>query len=325
MKVLKKTIGLLIIMGLYTSLLAQNQALPTDMRDGRCYLEATNPSEYKLTAKKILVQQSYTKVVTKPAVYDTFAVGVIAFADSKEIIADAYDFEIVTKPNYDFPSDVSIIDNVYEFETKNSIKESIARSWDLSNLGMCDSPAGDCDLLDWIILPVNYIPKNAKSEGKSEEKGNQLTSSVAIINLKFSGQDKIVPVEYRFYVKEVLLEAAEQEVIQVPAKYQTISERVQINEKPSTQWVEVVCSNKVDGFLIGQIQLSLKGRKFYYGKINGSWNDYLQTALENYQVENNLPVGKLDKLTVESLGLNYEMLIDDEKSSNYNDLEVSTK
>lgn len=325
MKVLKRTIGLLIIMGLYTSLFSQNETLPTDMKDGRCYLEATNPSEYKLTSKKILVQQSYTKVVTKPAVYDTFAVGVIAFADSKKIIADAYDFEFVAKPNYEFPSDVSIIDNVYEFETKSSIKESIARSWDLSNLGMCDAPAGDCDLLDWIILPVSYIPQNAKSEGKSEEKGNQLASSVAIINLKFSGHDKIVPVEYRFYVKEVLLEAAEQEVIQMPAQYRTIAERVQANENPTKQWVEVVCSNKVDGVLIGQIQLSLKGRKFYHGKVNGSWNDYLQTALENYQVENKLPVGKLDKLTIESLGLNYEMLVDDENINNFSKLEISTK
>ena len=186
--------------------------------------------------------------------------------------------------------------------------------WNLSDIGMCDSPNNDCDLLDWVEVPVDYIPANEEL-GKAIEEGNKMTNAIAHLNIKVKGYDQITPVEYRFYTKEILAKAPRQEVVEVAPIYKTVTDRVQATDDVASQWVEIVCPSKVDGFLIGQVQLALKGRKHYFGRINGIWTDMVQTSLENFQIENSLPIGKLDKTTVESLGLNYEMIINPEVSS----------
>ena len=158
-------------------------------------------------------------------------------------------------------------------------------------------------------VSAEHIPTSTE-QGKAIEEGNKLTSSIAHFNIKLKEfNDKIIPVEYRFYTKEILAQTPRQEIVEVPAIYKTVTSKLQIEEAVAMEWVEIVCPAKVDGFLIGQVQLALKGRKYYHGRINGVWTDFVQTALENYQIENALPIGKLDKNTISALGLNYEMIV----------------
>lgn len=298
---------LLLLSFVSTTVFSQSELPDNNLEDGRCYAQVAKSEQYKLVEKKVLVKSAYKKVIHQAAIYDTVTVGVMAHAETKKILVDLYDFEIVDERVVEFSSDVALIDADAEFEIRDNIKESIARNWNLSNLGMCDSPASDCDLLDWIELPAKYIGSK-NHEGKSQEK-NQLSTSVAKLSIRLKNYDnKIIPVEYRFYTKEILVKPAKEETLNVPAEYTTLIEKQSVNDEVEMEWLEILCPSKVDGFLIGQIQLALKGRKLYYGHINGFWNEYLQTALENHQIKNKLPVGKLDKTTLESLGLNYNML-----------------
>lgn len=290
---------------------AQNTAaLPSNAEDGRCYAQTVAPTQYTLQEKQVLVRQGYTRVINHEAQYDTVTMGVMAHAETKAILTDIYDFEIVGQP-LEVASDVRLIDINNEFDVRDEIKEAIVMKWNLSDLGMCDSPNQDCDLLDWVEVPVDYIPANEEL-GKAIEEGNKMSNAIAHFNIKVAGFDQVIPVEYRFYTKEILAQAPHQEVVEVAPIYKTVTDRIQANEQLDMQWVEIVCPSKVDGFLIGQVQLALKGRKHYFGRINGIWTDLVQTSLENYQIENDLPIGKLDKTTVEALGLNYEMIINPE-------------
>lgn len=290
---------------------AQNTVtLPSNVEDGRCYAQTVAPTQYTLQEKKVLIRQGYTRVINHEAQYDTITMGVMAHAETKAILTEIYDFEIVGEP-LEVASDVRLIDINNEFDVRDEIKEAIVMKWNLSDLGMCDSPNQDCDLLDWVEVPVDYIPANQEL-GKAIEEGNKMSNAIAHFNIKVAGFDQIIPVEYRFYTKEILAQAPHQEVVEVAPIYKTVTDRVQANEELDMQWVEIVCPSKVDGFLIGQVQLALKGRKHYFGRINGIWTDMVQTALENYQIDNELPIGKLDKTTVEALGLNYEMIINPE-------------
>ena len=286
---------------------SQTNSLPTSSaEDGRCYAEVAKAAQYRLVPKKILVKEAQQKITYLPAEYDTVTIGVMAHAETKEILVNLYDFEVVEE-TIEFSSDIALIDIRKEFEAKDNIKESIARNWNLSNLGMCDSPSNDCDLLDWIELPARYIPSQ-KFEGKAQE-DNQMSTSIAILNIQLKEYNNmVIPVEYRFYTKIIETKPVQKNIEEIPALFDVVLERKAVNDEVETEWVEILCPSKLDGFVIGQVQLALKGRKLYFGRVHGYWTEYVQTALENYQIKNNLPIGKLDKVTLEALGLNYEML-----------------
>lgn len=284
-----------------------NSMMPSDVEDGRCYAQTASPAQFAIQKEEILIRQGYTRVINHEAIYDTITLGVMAHAETKAILSGVYNFEVIDY-SLNVDSDVKLIHHNSEFNVRDEIKDAILMKWDLSDLGMCDAPSNDCDLLDWVEVPVKYVP-TTKEQGKAIEDGNKLTSSIAHFNIKIEGFDQVIPVEYRFYTKEILARSPRQEVVEVPAIYKTVTSQVQVNDEVEMEWVEIVCPSKVDGFLIGQVQLALKGRKYYHGRINGIWTDFVQTALENYQIENSLPIGKLDKQTVSSLGLNYEMIV----------------
>ena len=306
---------LLLCLLLNTNTKAQtSNVMPSNVEDGRCYAQTASSTQFTIQKEDILIRQGYTRVINHEAVYDTIVLGVMAHAETKVILSGVYDFEVL---NYSLEvgSDVKLIHHNHEFDIRDEIKDAILMKWDLSDLGMCDSPNNDCDLLDWVEVPVKHVQTSAE-QGKSIEEGNKLTSSIAKFNIKINEYDQVIPVEYRFYTKEILARAPRQEIIDVAPIYKTVTSQVQVEDAIAMEWVEIVCPSKVDGFLIGQVQLALKGRKYYHGRINGIWTDFVQTAVENYQIENNLPIGKLDKDTILSLGLNYEMIVNPNEMGN---------
>jgi hypothetical protein len=284
-----------------------NNSMPSNVEDDRCYTEAASPTQFIIKKENILIRQGFNQVINHEAVYDTVTYGVLAHAETKAILA-GLNFEVIGNA-IKVGSDVKLISTNDEFKIRDEIQDAIVMKWDLSDIGMCDAPStNDCDLIDWVEIPVEYVPMT-QEQGKSMEGNNKLSNSVAYFDIKIKGQNQIIPVEYRFYTKEVLAKAPTQEVLEIPAIYKTVTSQVQVNDNIEMEWVEIVCPAKVDGFLIGQIQLALKGRKYYHGRITGIWTDFVQTALETYQIENSLPIGKLDKNTISSLGLNYEMIV----------------
>ena len=301
------TITLLLCLLFNINIQAQVDRVPSNVEDGSCYAQTASSAQFAIQKEDILIREGYTRVINHEAVYDTITLGVMAHAETKVILSGVYDFEVM---NYSLEvgSDVKLVHHNSEFDIRDEIKDAILMKWDLSDLGMCDSPSNDCDLLDWVEVPAKHNPTSAE-QGKSIEEGNHLTSSVAHFDIKIKEFGQVIPVEYRFYRKEILARAPRQEIVDVAPIYKTVTSQVQVNDDVAMEWVEIVCPSKVDGFLIGQIQLALKGRNYYRGRINGIWTDFVQTALENYQIENSLPIGKLDKNTISSLGLNYEMII----------------
>lgn len=287
---------------------------PTNAEDDRCYAQAIAPNQFVMKETQTLIREGYTRVINHEAVYDTITMGVLAHAETKEILIGIYNFEVVSG-TLNVSSDVALTNVDAEFDIRDQIKEAIITKWNFSNIGMCDSPANDCDLIDWVEIPMTYVP-TVREQGKSIEKTNKLATSTAQLMIKVAGHDEAIPVEYRFYTKEIVAKAPKQEVVEFAPKYKKVTERLQVNESIEKEWVPIICPSKIDGFLIGQIQLALKGRNFYYGRITGIWTDMMQVSLENYQIQNDLPIGKLDKYTIQNLGLNYEMIVNTKETIN---------
>jgi peptidoglycan hydrolase-like protein with peptidoglycan-binding domain len=72
-----------------------------------------------------------------------------------------------------------------------------------------------------------------------------------------------------------------------------------------TEWREVLCGNKVDGYTIRQIQSALRNAGYDPGPIDNVLGARTRAALTKYQKDNSLPIGSLDLKTLQALGVQY--------------------
>jgi len=72
-----------------------------------------------------------------------------------------------------------------------------------------------------------------------------------------------------------------------------------------TEWFEIVCADKVTSYMVNKIRgkLSQAGFNINDTDYNGSLGKDTKQALINYQKEHDLPVGNLDRKTMEHLGI----------------------
>lgn len=305
---MSKYLKLIIVISI--AFLCLNQTFCQDSinpKDGYTYAQAFVPNQFKAEPTLLKITPSIVEFVKQEAIYDTITMGLMAHSKKKELLVNIYDFEIIGEKLTTSSGDVAIIDINEEFNVRNDIKEKAVNKWSLSDLALCDSPQNDCDLFDWVELPIKYS-NHQLDLGKSTAKDNQLKSSVAFFNIRRKDTNELIPVEYFFYTKIIEVQSEKNLIIETPATYEMSFHKIEISDFLKKEWVEVVTTEKIDKFLIQQIQLALKGRNKYKGPINGIWSHKTQAALENFQIENKLYVGQLDKETMEQLGFNFSLL-----------------
>lgn len=225
------------------------------------------------------------------------AMGVMAHAETKEILSGLYDFEIINPQALNDHALVAVSDANGEHEAQNAVKEAVARHWNLSALADCDLIDSNCSGLDWVELPLSAT----QATGIIGKSSARPTGSNGVAQLQIAihegGTRKVIPVEYQYFKKVV-------KTRQGAAAESLAQEQVQ---------VEVICNFEDRGFLVGHVQLALKRYNYYTGPINGYWTTYTEQALINFQKERFLPVGELDRMTVEQLGLDFDTLAQSSK------------
>jgi peptidoglycan hydrolase-like protein with peptidoglycan-binding domain len=105
--------------------------------------------------------------------------------------------------------------------------------------------------------------------------------------------------------KKVVKNAATTRTVEVPAEYTTVTRKNLVKKGGFTEWKEVLCGDKVDGYTIRQIQDALKSRGYDPGPIDNILGSQTKAALTKFQKENNLPVGQLDMDTLKALGIKF--------------------
>lgn len=235
----------------------------------------------------------YVQPTHTGADYDTVAVGVLAHAETKQILSGLYDFEIINPDALQGHELIAMSASNTENAAKNAVKEAIARHWDLSTLADCEVNDPDCHNMDWVELPLTTAMNGQSIAGKDAAVG-QSVSGVAHLQIAIhqNGDRQVIPVEYQYFKKVVKTREA-------AGAGSLAQERVQ---------VEVICNFEERGFLIGHVQLALKRYNYYTGPVNGYWTTYTEQALINFQKERFLPVGELDRMTLEQLGLDFDTL-----------------
>ena len=247
------------------------------LKNGHTYARAYLPNQFKVEFKLVKSYPSCVDFVKQEAQYDTVTLGLMAHAETKEILVGVYDFEVVGEPKLTISNDMALIHQNDEFDVRYTIQEGVAKKWRLSNLALCDSPQNDCDLFDWVEVSAQYI-ENAEDIGKSTAKDNQLIHSIAFFNIQVEESSKLIPVEYRFYTKIEKVESEQNLVIETPAIYEMQFQKIPLVSNLKKEWIEVMSVSKLDQYVISQIQFALKGRKIF--------KCFLAFASKKFKVQN---------------------------------------
>ncbi|MGB0863396.1 MAG: peptidoglycan-binding domain-containing protein [Saprospiraceae bacterium] len=253
------------------------------------------PAEYDTIRQQVLIRQSYDKMVTYEAEFDTIMMEV-QIKDKSKVIEEKYR-------------------TVFEADKINTPKGGGKEKgrWQTIRIKDCNSPnPKDCEMRKWVADKSEYNITTKEvfiqaSWADTVESGATVKIP-KIIQTKPARIEKIfVPAEYETIEKVALRKHARRIMVEIPPKYKTVKTKKLIEKGGKPIWVEVMCPASLNEIVISQVQLALKGRKVYKGAISGVLDKSTLTALEKFQKDNSLPVGKLNKQTIEALGFNYSI------------------
>jgi len=70
-----------------------------------------------------------------------------------------------------------------------------------------------------------------------------------------------------------------------------------------SEWRQVICDTQLTRKILIAIQTNLRAQSFYNGAIDGMKTEILAESLQNYQRQNNLPIGSYNYETMTALGV----------------------
>ena len=146
--------------------------------------------------------------------------------------------------------------------------------------------------------------KTATTTEKIEIPAEYKTRTFQKIKTPATTKSVDIPAEYEMLTTYKLVSPAKTSLVDVPAVYKTIRKKRLIKEGGISESKEVICKNKMTPELIGYIQKALRDAGYNPGPIDQVMGTLTKSALIQYQLENNLPIGHLDVETVKALTVN---------------------
>lgn len=70
-----------------------------------------------------------------------------------------------------------------------------------------------------------------------------------------------------------------------------------------SEWRQVICEAKLTSKILKAIQTNLRAQSFYNGAIDGMKSEVLAQSLQNFQRQNNLPIGSYNYETMSALSV----------------------
>jgi hypothetical protein len=288
---------------------------PPQPTEGVCFAKSVTPDKFKVVEEQLLVAPAQTKEEFIAAVYDTVRQQILIRQSYNKIITHEakFDTSYITVNTKDKSRVIQEqYKTIFEVEKKPLPKgEDSGGKWVKTKIPNCSSPnPKDCETMRWIETRQEFDINQKKVFVNAEwadtlEKG-ATTQILQIKQVKPARIERIfVPAEYEYLDKIVLKRHARKILVEVPAKYKTIKIKKLVEKGGKKVWVEVLCPESLNEIVVSQVQLALKGRKMYNGDINGKLDTLTQKGLEKFQKEVSLPVGRLDRQTIEALGFNY--------------------
>jgi hypothetical protein len=257
------------MLGLTFGVQAQNGEadLPPGAEPGKCYAKCIMPDVYETKEEQILVKEKSFQMEIIPAefkeVYDT----IVIKPASKKIIEVPAEYEIVEER-------VKVADATTKWVKGKADANCLSANPD------------DCRVLCLVEVPAQYK-----------------TVTKRVIKSPTSTKEIIIPAEYKVVKKNVMVKAASTRQIEIPAEYKAVTKNVLVKSGGWSDWKEVLCANQVTKEKIRAIQMALASLGYDPGPADNVLGPQTRKALLQYQKDNNLPQGNLNKETLQALGV----------------------
>lgn len=301
--------------GIYAQKFAKGDTTMPQPTKGVCYAKSVTPDKFKIIEEQVMIEKAQTKEEFIPAIYDTLRQRLLIRKAYEKIVTYQAEFDtIMVKVKVKDKSRMieEKYKTVFNVEKKpNADGSAAAGEWVTVKIANCKSPnPKDCETLQWVEKKQEYDITTKEvfvaAEWSDSTDGEEMVEVPKVIQSKPARVERIfVPADYKVVEKAVLRKHARKIMVEVPPKYKTVKKKKLIEKGGKKVWVEVLCPASLNEIVISQVQLALKGRKYYSGGISGVLDKDTQTAIEKFQNENALPIGRLDKDTIEALGFNY--------------------
>lgn len=314
-KILLTTLFLCWTCSIFAQKFAKGDTIMPPPTSGVCYAKSVTPDKFKIIEEQVIIEAAKTTEEFVPAIYDTLQQRLLIRKAYEKIVTYEAEFDtIMVKVKVKDKS--RVIEEKYKtvFNVKkkpNADGSEKNGEWVTVKIPNCNSPnPKDCETLQWVEKKQEYDISTkevfvaatwADSSGESES-----ILVPKVVQRRPARVERIfVPADYKVVEKAVLKKHARKILVEIPPKYKTVKKKKLVEKGGKQVWVEILCPSSLNEIVISQVQLALKGRKYYKGGISGLLDKETQAAIEKFQNENSLPIGKLDRDTIEALGFNY--------------------
>jgi len=245
------------------------------------------PAKYEWVDQKVMVKPAETKLEIVPAKYKTVSEKVLIEAERQETISIPATYKTVTEKVMVKPATKVWMDGEVEVEEPDELSG---------------------DIICLIEKPAEYK-----------------TVSRKVVDQPARTEVKTIPAQYKTVQKEVLVSAATTREVTIPAQYDTIQVRQEMTPaktkeiyiepqyatmtrevliKPAhTRWERMLCDESVNAELAYEVEDRLKEEGYNPGPIDGVIDPRTESAIEDFQMANNMPIGGLTPDTLVSLGI----------------------
>lgn len=288
-----------------------SNALPQPEEYDKCFSKATMPDQYEWVDVQQLVKEAYIKTVEIPAEYEMVEEQVLVKEASIELITIPPVYKTISEDVL-IKEASNILKEQYENIVENVMVQPAYGEWLKIDVDPnCFSPnPEDCYIMRWQEVPADYDTISQKiltqvSNTDQEIPAEYVTLSKRIMVEPARVVEREIPAEYKTVKKRVLINPAKTEEILIPAEYKTVQEKQLLKEGGEIKWVEILCPDNISTTLIRQLQLALYAKGYKPGVIDGYVSQQTKVALYNFQKEEGLPLGNLNKDTMLALGLTF--------------------
>ncbi len=315
-----------------TTTFAQNPSSPLPFDDlppqpgepGKCYAKCKIPDCVVMSETTVKVKEEGVKLEIIPAEYGTVTEEVLVKEASTRLVPVPAEYETVTEQILvkEATTRTRDIPPRYESTTEQKLVSEGYGEWvrKIRYAGCTAVNPEDCYIMCWEEVPAKYetVSKQVLVEpGRTEVTevpAEYRTVSKRVLKTPARVDEIAIPAEYRTITKTVITRPAETKEIPIPAEYKSIPKKIIADSGKYMEWKEVLCEpNRASTpavvekftYTITQLQQTLLDKGYNPGPIDGVIGSKTNAALEKFQQDNSLPIGGLNKDTLDALGLQY--------------------
>ncbi len=286
------------------------EMLPPQAKAGECYARVLTPPVYEKVEERILAKEASERVEIIPAQYEWVEEQVLVQEAGTRIIAVPAVYEWTEEKILVKEASTKMVDKpaVYE-NVSEKILVTPARTYWKRGHGLIEKVDNNTgEIMCLIEEPAVYktVTKRVlKTPATTEEitiPAEYKTVKKQIIKTPATTRTEIIPAKYETVKVRKVVTPPQEKRIPIPAEYRTVTKRRMV-QPSSMEWRRVLCETNMTQANVLEIQKALKAKGFDPGPLDGIYGRETGSAVNAFQVAQNLPKGGLTYETISALGI----------------------